>query len=123
MQALHFHHILLHLLAVHPAYCNTNQMVCRKQPGLRYFHTTIHCSNIRIKPIDVCGQSPAAYLGGEHIAKTVVGEAVGLTFPIVGSLDGGQVSLVISILHGSGICNDYNQKKCPGKTRALRAKV
>lgn len=65
--------------------------------------------------IDVCGQSPAAYLGGEHIAKTVVGEAVGLTFPIVGSLDGGQLSLIISILHGSGICNDYNQKKCPGK--------
>ena len=24
-------------------------------------------------------------------------------------------SLIISILHGSGICNDYNQKKCPGK--------
>lgn len=64
--------------------------------------------------IDVCGQSPAAHLGCKHIAKAVVGEAIGLTFPIVGSLDRGQVSLVISILHGSGICNDYNQKKCPG---------
>ena len=64
--------------------------------------------------IDVCGQSPAAHLGGEHIAKAVVGEAVGLGFSIIGSLDGGQVSLVISILHRSGICNAYNQEKCPG---------
>ena len=39
--------------------------------------------------IDVCDQSPAAYLGGEHIAKAVVGEAVGLGFSIVGSLDRG----------------------------------
>ena len=89
-------------------------MAYRKQPGLRYFHTTIYCSNIRIKPIDICDQSPAAHLGGKHIAKAVVSEVVGLGFSIIGSLDGGQVSLVISILHGSGICNDYNQKKCPG---------
>ena len=73
--------------------------------------------------IDVCDQSPAAHLGGKHVTKIIVSEVVGLTFPIVGSLDVRQVSLVISILHGSGICNDYNQKKCPGKTRALRAKV
>lgn len=39
--------------------------------------------------IDVCGQGPAAYLGGEHIAKAVVGEAVGLGFSIIGSLDRG----------------------------------
>ena len=39
--------------------------------------------------IDVCDQSPAAYLGGEHIAKAVVGEAVGLGFSIIGSLDRG----------------------------------
>ena len=64
--------------------------------------------------IDVCGQSPAAHLGCKHIAKAVVGEAVGLGFSIVGSPDGGQVSLVISILHRSGICNGWNQKKCPG---------
>lgn len=65
--------------------------------------------------IDVCGQSPAAYLGGKHVTKVIVSEVVGLVFSIIGSLDGGQVSLVISILQGSGICNDYNQKKCPGK--------
>ena len=64
--------------------------------------------------IDVCGQGPASHLGGEHIAKVIVSEVVGLTFPIIGSLDGGQVSLVISILHRSGICNDCNQEKCPG---------
>lgn len=64
--------------------------------------------------IDVCGQSPAAHLGGEHIAKAVVSEAVGLGFSIVGSLDRGQVSLVISILHGSGICNDFNQSSRRG---------
>ena len=64
--------------------------------------------------IDVCGQSPAAHLGGEHIAKAVVSEAVGLGFSIIGSLDRGWVSLVISILQGSGICNGWNQKKCPG---------
>lgn len=64
--------------------------------------------------IDVCGQSPAAHLGGEHVTKVIVSEVVSLTFPIVGSLDGGQVSLVISILHRSGICNGWNQKKCPG---------
>ena len=68
----------------------------------------------KVVGVNVCDQSPAAHLGGEHIAKAVVGEAVGLTFPIVGSLDGGQVSLVISILHRSGICNAYNQEKCPG---------
>lgn len=64
--------------------------------------------------IDVCGQSPAAHLGGKHVTKVIVSEAVGLGFSIVGSLDRGQVSLVISILHGSGICNDCNQEKCPG---------
>ena len=68
----------------------------------------------KVVGVNVCGQSPAAYLGGEHIAKVIVSEVVGLTFPIVGSLDGGQVSLVISILHRSGICNGWNQKKCPG---------
>lgn len=49
---------------------------------------------------------------------------IGITIPLPAaghgrhlqcSLDGRQVSLVISILQGSGICNDYNQKKCPGK--------
>ena len=64
--------------------------------------------------IDVCGQSPAAHLGGEHVTKVIVSEVVSLTFPIVGSLDRGWVSLVISILQGSGICNGWNQKKCPG---------
>ena len=65
--------------------------------------------------IDVCGQSPAAHLGGKYVTKVIASEVVGLTFPIIGSLDGRQLSLIISILHGSGICNDYNQKKCPGK--------
>ena len=64
--------------------------------------------------IDVCGQSPAAHLGGKHVTKAVVGEAVGLGFSIIGSLDRGWVSLVISIQQGSGICNGWNQKKCPG---------
>ena len=68
----------------------------------------------KVVVIDVCDQSPAAHLGGKHVTKVIVSEVVGLTFPIVGSLDGGQVSLVISILHGSGICNDCNQEKCPG---------
>ena len=45
---------------------------------------------------------------------------IGITIPLPAaghgrhlqcSLDGRQVSLIISILHGSGICNDYNQKK------------
>ena len=64
--------------------------------------------------IDVCGQSPAAHLGGKHVTKVIASEVIGLTFPIVGSLDGGQGSLVISILHRSGIYNAYNQEKCPG---------
>lgn len=43
----------------------------------------------KVVGVNVCGQSPAAYLGGEHIAKAVVGEAVGLGFSIIGSLDRG----------------------------------
>lgn len=39
--------------------------------------------------IDVCDQSPAAHLGGKHVTKVIVSEVVGLTFPIVGSLDRG----------------------------------
>ena len=47
---------------------------------------------------------------------------IGITIPLpaaghgrhpCSSLDGGQVSLVISILYESGICNDYNQKSAP----------
>lgn len=43
----------------------------------------------KVVGVNVCDQSPAAYLGGEHIAKAVVGEAVGLGFSIIGSLDRG----------------------------------
>ena len=57
-------------------------------------------------------------IGGD-VTHAVIGIAILL--PAAGhgrhlqcSLDGRQVSLVISILQGSGICNDYNQKKCPG---------
>ena len=58
-------------------------------------------------------------IGGD-VTHAVIGIAILL--PAAGhgrhlqySLDGRQLSLIISILHGSGICNDYNQKKCPGK--------
>lgn len=58
-------------------------------------------------------------IGGD-VTHAVIGIAILL--PTAGhgrhlqySLDGRQLSLIISILHGSGICNDYNQKKCPGK--------
>ena len=58
-------------------------------------------------------------IGGD-IPHAVIGIAIPLSAAGHGrhlqcSLDGRQVSLVISILQGSGICNDYNQKKCPGK--------
>ena len=43
----------------------------------------------KVVGVNVCGQGPAAHLGGEHIAKAVVGEAVGLGFSIIGSLDRG----------------------------------
>ena len=57
---------------------------------------------------------------GCDITHAVIGIAIPLSAAGHGrhlqySLDGRQLSLIISILHGSGICNDYNQKKCPGK--------
>lgn len=49
------------------------------------------------------------------IGITILLSAAGHGRHLQYSLDGRQLSLIISILHGSGICNDYNQKKCPGK--------
>ena len=64
--------------------------------------------------VGIGGKGPSSYRRRQHIAEVVIGKAVDLALEIIGPLDGGQVSLVISILHRSGICNGWNQKKCPG---------